>query len=97
MVALSFRIPEFTVPISQHTITVTRYTGREQTLCTNYGDTKNKLHESPDGSAMFMDLQEFSAYSIAVNTDFRYKQATAALITRVNIDIITLSSGKVEP
>lgn len=67
-IGLSFSEREFSLPISQLLIIVTRVTGSGQELCPRI--RHQKVMRSTSRTPSITDLEEFSVYTIAVNVSF---------------------------
>ena len=65
-VTITWTQPEFSLPVSQYRVTLTRVTGSG--LCPSVVDLQQVTMSG--STASFMGLQEFSAYSVEVNATF---------------------------
>ena len=86
-VLLTFNLHEFSLPIVQHRVILTRVTGRRQMLCPTI--THKIPSEIISSNRLFVtDLEEYSLYSITVDTVF-----TGQHTLRTVSEIFTPSAG----
>ena len=90
-VSLSWSQPQFSLPVVEYTVSLTRVTGSGQTLCPSLED--NRPAVTTTGNSMsFTDLEEFSSYRVTVTAVY-----DAFGVTRMassNEGFTTLSAGR---
>ena len=70
-ITCSWTQPEFSLPVISYTVSLSRVTGSGQALCTTYMDVRPPVTTMASVTSMnFMDLQEFSKYSVIVTASF---------------------------
>ena len=60
---------QFRLPVVENTVSLTRVTGSNQTLCTQVMDSRPAV-TTTDTSMSFTGLEEFSTYTVTVTTTF---------------------------
>ena len=90
-VFLSFSQHEFSLPIVQHSVTLTRVTGSSQMLC------PTTTHKIPvviirNNTLFVTDLEEYSRYSVTIDTTFTGPLSSEHMLRTVS-EIFTSSAG----
>ena len=57
------------LPVVEYTVSLTRVTGSDEALCLQVMDSRSAVTTN-DTSMSFTDLEEFSTYTVTVNTTF---------------------------
>ena len=60
---------QFHLPVVEYTVSLTRVTGSDQAICTQFMDSRPAV-TTTDTSMSFTDLEEFSTYTVTVTTTF---------------------------
>ena len=68
-VTISWSLPEFSLPVVEYTVSLTRVTGSGQPLCVLVEDNRPAV-TTTDTSMSFTGLEEFSTYTVTVTTTF---------------------------
>ena len=68
-VNISWSLPEFHLPVVEYTVSQTRVTGSGQALCAQDIKSRSAV-TTTDTSMSFTGLEEFSTYTVTVNTTF---------------------------
>ena len=90
-VTITWTQPEFSLPVTDYTITVTRRS--TQTLCPSYEEPDQTATTQPDTvSTTISDLQEFSNYRVTVAANYNAFDSTNSTVS--SMDFTTLSAGK---
>ena len=93
-VTITWTQPEFSLPVINYTVSLSRVTGSGQVLCTSYMDVRPSVTTMANVTSMnFMDLQEFSTYNVTVTARF---SVTFSSLPQAfsNMQFTTLSAGK---
>ena len=61
---------QFRLPVVKYTVSLTRVTGSGQALCAEDMDSRPAVTTTDDTSMPFIGLEEFSTYTVTVNTTF---------------------------
>ena len=91
-VSLSWSQPEFSLPVFEYTVSLTRVTGSGQTLCPLVQDDRQEVITT-ENSTSFTDLEEFSTYRATVTAVFDAFNSTA--FSSIYEDFATLSAGMI--
>ena len=75
-VSLSWSQPDFSLPVVEYAVSLTRVTGSGQTLCPSVQDGRSAV-ATIGSSVVFADLEEFSAYEISVTALYDVFNRTA--------------------
>ena len=89
--SLSWSQPQFSLPVVEYTVSLTRVTGSGQTLCPSLEDNGPAV-ATTGNSISFTDLEEFSSYRVTVTAVY-----DAFGVTRMassNEGFTTLSAGR---
>ena len=68
-VIISWSLPDFSLPVVQYSVSLTRVTWSGQSLCTQVMDSRPAV-TTTDTSVSFTGLFEFSNYTVTVTTTF---------------------------
>ena len=95
-VTITWTQPEFSLPVVGYTVTVTRLNGLAETVrCASY--TESRLPVTTTSTVMsvqFIDLQEFSSYTVTIIAIF---SATFEITpASSNLEFTTLSAGMIK-
>ena len=91
-VIITWTQPEFSLPVISYTVSLSRVTGSGQALCTGYMDTRPSVTTMASVTSMnFMDLQEFSIYSVTVTA--RFSASFSNSPKTVSMEFTTPSAG----
>ena len=90
-VTITWTQPEFSLPVLNYTVSLTRVTGSDQVLCPSVMDTRPPVTTMATVTSMlFTDLQEFSTYTVTVTARFN----TTVAQRPTSMEFTTLSAGK---
>ena len=91
-VSITWTQPEFSLPVLDYTVSLTRVTGSGQVLCPSVMDSRHPVTTMANITIMeFTDLQEFSTYTVTVTA--RFSAFGLTLQTSTSMDFTTLSAG----
>ena len=83
-------VSEFSLPVANYTVSLTRITGSGQVLCPSVMDSRGPVTTTATVTSMeFTDLQEYSNYTATVTA----KYAKFGTIESTDIRFTTLSTG----
>ena len=89
-VSLSWSQPEFSLPVVEYTVSLTRVTGSGQTLCPTFEDSRPAV--ATTGNLMsFTDLEEFSAYMVSIIALYSAFNSTSLESSTLNVNTATAS------
>ena len=92
-VSITWTQPEFSLPVMNYTVSLTRVTGSGQVLCPSVMDNRPPVTTMATVTSMeFTGLQEFSTYTVTVTARF----SAFGLITQTptSMDFTTLSASR---
>ena len=89
-VTITWTQPEFSLPVLDYTVSLTRVTGSSQVLCPSVMDSRSPVTIVATVTSMeFTGLQEFSTYTVTVTARFNTTVSQSP-----TMEFTTLSAGK---
>ena len=93
-VTITWTQPEFSLPVADYTVSLTRVTGSGQVLCSSFNDTRPPVTTMATVTSMqFTGLQEFSKYAVSVTTRYAPAFGLSSLVNTINEGFTTHSTG----
>ena len=82
--------PHFSLPVAEYTVTLSRVTDLGQLSCPSVADNRAPVTRKTTGSLQFIQLHEFSVYTVTVMANFNNSVSSTN-----DVSFTTLSAGKI--